>query len=133
MKNFLLILIFINCLALWAMQMELTEKEKNLLFYAQKNVVEKVQELIQQKTNITVRNHTTPLINALHNKNRIIVELLLENGADVHLPTTEGKTPLIESVRWENDPSIVELLLKKGARVNDVDPLGESALSEVFC
>lgn len=38
------------------------------------------------------------------------------------------RTPLMNALRYSNDPKIVSLLIKKGAHVNDRDIFGENAL-----
>ncbi|KAL0165409.1 hypothetical protein M9458_041162, partial [Cirrhinus mrigala] len=57
----------------------------------------------------------TPLHHACHAGQLDIIQLLLEAGASVDLPTLNGATPLmraIESCR----PSCVEYLIKAGAK-----------------
>lgn len=96
----------------------------------------KVHELINKKVNIDARTQHTPLINALQARCAKIVEMLLEHGADPNLPAGGprgiGMTPLIEAIRFNNNPSILELLIIKGARVNDKNALGETALIYVL-
>lgn len=62
------------------------------------------------------------------------VKLLLEHGADARLKDDLGNAPLVHAAAIFDDQQrateIVHLLLKAGARVNDVDPEGLTALMQ---
>lgn len=56
-----------------------------------------------------------------------LVDLLLQNGANVSLPNNFGTTPL----HWaasKGFKSIAELLIKNGANINYVDAYGKTPL-----
>lgn len=53
-------------------------------------------------------------------RNRALVELLLEAGADVHHTDSHGFTPL-HRVQISGSPEVTQLLLDRGARVDTVD------------
>lgn len=59
------------------------------------------------------------MLNAcFYDANEIIVEALLEAGADVNKSNKSGGTPLSVALICKNDISIIKLLLKAGANVN---------------
>jgi ankyrin repeat protein len=63
---------------------------------------------------------STPLILAIEKErkgfdNAVYVQALIDNGADVNLPDSKGVTPL-EAARKKNDPKVIELLRKAGAK-----------------
>ena len=58
-----------------------------------------------------------------------VVEILLVVGADVNLPNPQtGITPLMLAIKVKSTPSVVELLLKKGANLYIRDCKGRNAL-----
>lgn len=60
-------------------------------------------------------NNWTPLLMAVHNKNRALASLLLENGADPSLASSLRWTSLHEAVN-QHDLPMAELLLARGQR-----------------
>jgi ankyrin repeat protein len=68
----------------------------------------------------------TALLVALHYKNKEAVELLLRAGADVNAYNKQSFTPLM--VAAEHSFDIIPLLLEKGARLEDKDVDGATAL-----
>jgi ankyrin repeat protein len=57
---------------------------------------------------------STPLLDAIQQKNRALVKLLIANGSDVNKPGNSGRTP-IQQAKQVKDDSIIRLLLKNGA------------------
>lgn len=64
---------------------------------------------------------------AIEAKRWDIVELALEQGADVNAPDAAEQTPLLLAVMMSNIPQI-RFLLRKGANVNAADYVGETPL-----
>jgi uncharacterized protein len=60
------------------------------------------------------------LFHALNHRNFAILTLLIENGADVNLPTNSGTTPL-QSAALDNDLPLVRFLQDHGAKFNSPD------------
>jgi uncharacterized protein len=103
------------------------------LHYAVKFKREKpFQMLLNKKAVINaVDNYgTTPLSAAIQVKQYKMAEILVEKGADLNIPNSAGVTPLMFAANGAKNPApeMVEFLLKNGARVNEVDLLGRSAL-----
>ncbi|KAK0070395.1 protein fem-1 C, partial [Biomphalaria pfeifferi] len=76
---------------------------------------------------------STPIMAACSCGQLGVVFLLVANGADIHRKTSLGTTCLMVSTQH---PEIAQLLIRCGARVNDADCLGNTALhyaAEVGC
>jgi ankyrin repeat protein len=63
---------------------------------------------------------STPLILAIENErkgfnNAVYIKALIDNGADVNLKSDKGVSPL-QAARTRNDPAVIELLEKAGAK-----------------
>ncbi len=70
----------------------------------------------------------TPLSWAIWEEAYYVVQLLIDRGADVNLPDSDGSTPLMSAANQSNE-QIVDLLLHKGADINAVElTYGMSAL-----
>ena len=79
-----------------------------------------VEELLAQGVDVNSRctaNGWTPLHKAAKTRNTVIVEMLLDRGADVNVKDEHGMTPLYGGAD-SGSVSVVELLLAKGANVN---------------
>lgn len=57
-----------------------------------------------------------------------MVKLMLDNGADPNIATSDGTTPLM-SASVGKDLDIIKLLIKYGAKINVQDDAGQSALT----
>ncbi len=105
------------------------------VFGGQKNIIEL---LLDNGADINYKSKfgVTPLITAIGSRspnNREIAELLLSHGADVNTLAHDAfenrikKTALMEAV-IEGKNDIVKMLLERGARINDINALGHTAL-----
>jgi ankyrin repeat protein len=68
----------------------------------------------------------TAIMYAIHYKNKEAVELLLDAGADVNARNNDGETPIMYAARFF--PDVIGLLLLLGARKEDKDEDGNTAL-----
>jgi len=80
--------------------------------------------------NIMDRNGKSPLTYAVVEESPLLVRILLEHGANPNVSDrSQGNaTPLILATKIRN-VSIAEMLIKKGANVNNKDQFGKSALN----
>lgn len=90
--------------------------------------------LLENGANVNVKEHSKaggfcgwgwyPLHLALRNENREIIRLLIDHGADVNAPRTDGWTPL-NTAAHHGQSDVIELLISKGAdvKVYDSEPL----------
>lgn len=69
----------------------------------------------------------TALMRASFGGYRDIVQLLMNNGSDIHLKNVAGTNALMFA-SMEGHGQIVDLLLRRGARVNDKDSAGQTAI-----
>jgi ankyrin repeat protein len=86
--------------------------------------------LIKNGANVNFQDAfgVAPLHGAARTNQLEVIKILLENKADVNLPTTTGKeTPLHYAARY-NNADVVKLLLDKGANKNALDASGVSPL-----
>lgn len=70
---------------------------------------------------------TAPLIIAIKTNNLASVRELVELGANINLPDSEGYTPLMEAVLIQ-DTNIINFLCEKGAEINHQNELGHTPL-----
>ena len=102
---------------------------KSVLMYALSSP-EAVNTLVKNGVNVnngTDRVGQTPLMYALHQSSRTppeVVDILLDNEADVHA-TTKGGVPVL---MYALSPEHVNALVKKGANVDVTDKDGKTAL-----
>ena len=69
----------------------------------------------------------SPLHLAVVGSQLLLVEQLLDKGADIDAQTKDGETSLMYACR-KHQPAMVRLLLARGARVSAQDKYGETAL-----
>ncbi len=69
----------------------------------------------------------TALINATHNNHPKIIDLLIENGAQIDEADNHGKTPLLTSVLTNNTPLAIRFV-QAGADINHQNVWGQTAL-----
>ena len=75
------------------------------------------------------KNGVTSLMVAARNGRYQTVSQLIAGGANVNRRDADGWTPLMYSVRFSNDVSVVSLLLDSGADIHAVNNYGATALS----
>lgn len=73
-------------------------------------------------------NGGTPLMYAIHNAHDLIVETLLQLGADMEHEEQQGYTPLMVACLSDN-ATACEMLLKNKAMLDSTDSKGRTALS----
>ena len=89
-----------------------------------------VQTLLDRRRNLieeTGENGKTALQCALDSKDRAIVDLLLDHGANVESCDGQGRTALLYAAAW-CDTDIVHLLLVRGSNLQARDSRGDIAL-----
>lgn len=100
---------------------------------AKNNYRTTVELLIEKGANVNFRSNNpyyqikknSALILAAQNGHIDMVSLLLDNGADIRYCNKDGQTALTAAIKINNLP-LVELLIKKGAKVNfnkEIDPI----------
>lgn len=80
--------------------------------------VEIVKLLLKYPLDINSRglDDVTPLMYAIMKRDITVVNILIENGADVNIPNKYGKTPLMVAAdMFKDDDTIIKLLLDNGA------------------
>jgi uncharacterized protein len=94
------------------------EKDRLLMDSVRNNITDRdvIRMLLLKGADI---NHfstdgVTPLLEAIHQGNRVLVKLLITNGSDVNLASTTGQTPL-QLAEQKQDSSIIRLLEINGA------------------
>src|SRR5262249_15198357 len=68
------------------------------------------------------------LVNALAERNTVLVRTLLKKGIDVNTARADGATALLWAAHWD-DREAVDLLLRAGANVNAADDHGVTPLA----
>jgi ankyrin repeat protein len=108
-------------------------REKHALFAAAEgNDLEQVKVLLQKGSPINEVNKTdfgfTPLIVAIYHDNEGVANFLIDSGADVNIPSTDGATPLMWATRLGDTAfPLVTNLLAHGANANAKDKTGSTA------
>ncbi len=94
-----------------------------------------IQMLLDAELNVNEPNSDgeTPLHMAfysqpLQREEQAIILNLLVAGADPNAPNIDGITPFMLAVVVDSPPSIIRQMLNKGARVNEMDEDGDTAL-----
>jgi ankyrin repeat protein len=102
--------------------------------------IEKVKELIQQGVNINkAKNKYRPKYTPIHtasictykepvkiSQSIALLQLLIDNGADVNLRNDDLETPLFESLF--SSTSIIKILIENGAKINLQNIRGQTPL-----
>ena len=107
-------------------------------FYIENNKQEELKTILKntdrkkfliEALNTVDKNGETLLFEACKQGNIEIVELLVENGADISATNNSNETPLFEACRQGNI-EIVELLVKNGADISVINNNNETPLFE---
>ena len=77
-------------------------------------LIERGADLEARSTNREFAPNAAPLHSAVAARQRDVIELLLDAGADVNAVQHQGYTPLLEAAQ-SGDSELVELLLERGA------------------
>jgi len=97
--------------------------------YVDRGDIEGVRKMIQHGffPVATENGENSALILAADSGNQEIVDLLLDNGANVNYCSDTGETPLAAAC-FNGSIELVKLLLEKGANIEHVDRFGVSIL-----
>lgn len=112
----------------------LEEFEKNsieLISAASENNIYRIKQLLEIGVDINKKEDKTgwtALIYAARNGNKAIVQLLIENQADLNIVDNVGNTALMRAIYRSYD-EIAELLIVKGADLNIINDGNWTALS----
>ncbi len=80
------------------------------------NDIERVKQQLSEGVNIDYKNQRNPALSvAIYQKNKKMVELLLNSGVNINEPSAFEKYPLAEAIE---DKEMFEFLLSKGANIN---------------
>ena len=94
--------------------------------------VEELGNALRQGADLSERDHRFGVSMlgraASFNKEADVIELMLQNGADINVADRSGKTPLMAAASFNNNPAVIKTLLKYGADPNAVDNNGINAL-----
>lgn len=96
-------------------------------------VISEVEKAIKQGADVNrVSGKHIPLIMAVKNKNRRIVKLLLDSGANIEIKAEydNDKTPLMFAVA-SGKMKVIKFLVERGANINARDTEGNSVLDYV--
>lgn len=119
------------------------EYAKKLIFAIEKNDMNLLSDLIEEKGNVNakpyffdidVRNYQ-PLSEAAYRGNFEAVKMLIEAGAKVNVFGTEKRTPLhmaVDGYSQENVCRIVSYLVEHGAKINQKNLYGEMPLATLL-
>ena len=103
-----------------------------LVAAAHANRTKDIETLLSKGADIDSRDHDgeTALIRAAMMNHPEAAEFLIEKGADVNAADRNNKTPLMYASKHERSSRIIFQLLHNGARVNDQNDYGQTALME---
>lgn len=102
-----------------------------ILTAAKSGDVASVKDALKQGVHINVVDefNDTPLIAAIINRHKEIVELLVKEGADIDHLDDDDETPLINALQ-KNETEIAKYLIEQGANVNHKSDSGYTAMLE---
>jgi ankyrin repeat protein len=80
---------------------------------------------------IDIHQHTDLLVDAARALTPDVLDLLLNQGANINAISSAGETPLINAIHFSN-PEAFSFLIEQGADVNLLTQFGKSALTTVI-
>ncbi|HRB72319.1 ankyrin repeat domain-containing protein [Flavobacterium sp. WV_118_3] len=98
----------------------------NSIYAINKEIVE---VLLKHPLDINARgiDDCTPLYYAIGKGDNEVVQILIDNGADVNIPDSYGNTPLMTAAdMFDDDATIIQLLLENGADPHQKNNYGVS-------
>jgi len=118
-----------HSLSAWGQNATNPSVNAQLLVAARESNLEGVIQSLERGAAPNSRNRLgkTSLYIAIEKNNLPIFKQMLAVGADVNLPSLEKVTPLIAAA-YAGNPTIVALLIEKGAKLEEEDRLHKSAL-----
>ncbi len=100
----------------------LTDKKENILiFAARNNPNEEVVDYLLNKgldKNYVTAEGETPILAAAQNSNILVMEKLIEKGANIEAVDNEKRNVLFIASKCNNNPGIISFLIEKGIPVN---------------
>jgi ankyrin repeat protein len=89
-----------------------------------------IQALLEKGADVNARNidGDTPLLMAVADENRDVIELLLDHGARADAAANGGYTVLTNAVQCNTSLGVLDLLLDHGAKIDAQDQFGCTAL-----
>ena len=121
MKHTILLLTFLLCSILNVHGQDIFQFIKN-------NEIDSVKALIDNGISLEQEyNGKTPLMVAIGSNSKPIIDLLLENGADINGKSGRGYPPLMYALK-ENNTELSKYLISKGANINITDNEGNGCI-----
>ena len=96
------------------------QKRISIYIAARDGNIAAVKQHLADGANVNAKTETdfgsTLLHGAAIGEHKEIIELLIDNGADVNAKTNDGRTPLDGAMRFYNHPETADLLRKHGGK-----------------
>ncbi|GLV32553.1 uncharacterized protein CBL_00737 [Carabus blaptoides fortunei] len=110
-------------------KVNLTDVEKNIFEAVDKNDVASLKTLLakDQKVNIFDENCMTPLQHAAYKGNKEIVQILLDQGADVNVCQHEHGYTSLHFAGLSGNAEVCHLLLLAGSKIHTLNSVGRTA------
>ncbi len=110
----------------------LTDKKENVLIFAARNnpCVEVLEYLLDKgfDKNYVTAEGETPILAAAQNPNYLVLEKLIEKGANLKAVDNDKRNALFIASKCNDKPYIISILIEKGIPVNYRDQYGNTAV-----